>query len=257
MDYTPVKFMIKVFEANYPESLGAVLVYKAPWVFQGIWSIIKGWLDPVVASKINFVKDVHAMEEFIDPRNITKDLGGQEDWEYRFVAPVEGENRLMADTKRRDELKGEHEKLLKAFEQNTEDWVMGTRPDAQVRQERKQLSKQMHDMYWRRDPYIRSRSMYDRTGVLQGAGKVDFYPSPNYAAENGRNGAAAVQPSSEKVLSPAYGASANSAGGAGHSVAGLGAAPTASPGVQARNMGQDTDAKSVKSVYYDANDDVD
>jgi hypothetical protein len=27
--------MIKCFEANYPESLGAVLVYKAPWVFQG------------------------------------------------------------------------------------------------------------------------------------------------------------------------------------------------------------------------------
>ena len=34
-DYTPVKFMIKCFEANYPESLGTVLVYKAPWVFQG------------------------------------------------------------------------------------------------------------------------------------------------------------------------------------------------------------------------------
>ena len=35
MDYTPVKFMIKCFEANYPESLGVVLVHKAPWVFQG------------------------------------------------------------------------------------------------------------------------------------------------------------------------------------------------------------------------------
>ena len=35
MDYTPVKFMIKCFEANYPECLGAVLVHKAPWVFQG------------------------------------------------------------------------------------------------------------------------------------------------------------------------------------------------------------------------------
>ena len=27
--------MIKCFEANYPESLGAVLVHKAPWIFQG------------------------------------------------------------------------------------------------------------------------------------------------------------------------------------------------------------------------------
>ena len=34
-DYAPVKFMIKCFEANYPESLGVVLVHKAPWVFQG------------------------------------------------------------------------------------------------------------------------------------------------------------------------------------------------------------------------------
>lgn len=33
MDYTPVKFMIKCFEANYPESLGSVLIHKAPWIF--------------------------------------------------------------------------------------------------------------------------------------------------------------------------------------------------------------------------------
>lgn len=32
-DYTPVKFMIKCFEANYPESLGSVLIHKAPWIF--------------------------------------------------------------------------------------------------------------------------------------------------------------------------------------------------------------------------------
>lgn len=37
MDYTPVKFMVKCFEANYPECLGAVLVHKAPWIFQGMF----------------------------------------------------------------------------------------------------------------------------------------------------------------------------------------------------------------------------
>lgn len=36
MDYHPVKFMIQCFEANYPESLGVVLVHNAPWVFQGL-----------------------------------------------------------------------------------------------------------------------------------------------------------------------------------------------------------------------------
>lgn len=33
MDYAPVKFMVKCFEANYPESLGTVLIHKAPWIF--------------------------------------------------------------------------------------------------------------------------------------------------------------------------------------------------------------------------------
>lgn len=36
MDYTPIKFMIQTFEANYPESLGVVLVHKSPWLFQGM-----------------------------------------------------------------------------------------------------------------------------------------------------------------------------------------------------------------------------
>jgi len=76
MDYTPVKFMIKCFEANYPESLGAVLVHNAPWVFQGIWKIIRGWLDPVVAAKVHFTNNRSELEEFIHPGQILKELGG-------------------------------------------------------------------------------------------------------------------------------------------------------------------------------------
>ena len=40
MDYAPVKFMVKCFEANYPECLGAVLVHKAPWIFQGMFFLL-------------------------------------------------------------------------------------------------------------------------------------------------------------------------------------------------------------------------
>ena len=39
-DYAPVKFMIKCFEANYPESLGAVLIHKAPWLFSSSYPSI-------------------------------------------------------------------------------------------------------------------------------------------------------------------------------------------------------------------------
>ncbi|EED17458.1 CRAL/TRIO domain protein [Talaromyces stipitatus ATCC 10500] len=37
MDYAPLKFIIKCFEANYPESLGAVLIHQAPWIFSGLY----------------------------------------------------------------------------------------------------------------------------------------------------------------------------------------------------------------------------
>lgn len=36
MEYNPVKFILKCFEANYPESLGMMLIHNAPWVFSGL-----------------------------------------------------------------------------------------------------------------------------------------------------------------------------------------------------------------------------
>lgn len=38
MDFPAVKFIIQVFEARYPETLGVVLIHNAPWVFQGEFS---------------------------------------------------------------------------------------------------------------------------------------------------------------------------------------------------------------------------
>lgn len=35
MEYPPVKFILKCFEANYPESLGIMLIHNAPWIFSG------------------------------------------------------------------------------------------------------------------------------------------------------------------------------------------------------------------------------
>jgi hypothetical protein len=35
MDFHVVKFIVQVFEARYPETLGAVLVHNAPFVFWG------------------------------------------------------------------------------------------------------------------------------------------------------------------------------------------------------------------------------
>ncbi|KAM0140012.1 hypothetical protein ACHAO1_002549 [Botrytis cinerea] len=176
MDYGPVKFMIKCFEANYPESLGVVLVHRAPWVFQGIWKIIRGWLDPVVASKVQFTNNVEEMSEFVPRSQILAELGGDEDWEYKFVEPVPGENDLLKDTATRDKLLKERENIVDAYEKATLEWINSEGKTPEIKTRRTELAKELRDDYWKLDPYIRAKSLYDRTGVINPGGKLDFYP---------------------------------------------------------------------------------
>ncbi|CAM1503757.1 Fc.00g013480.m01.CDS01 [Cosmosporella sp. VM-42] len=190
MDYTPVKFMIKCFEANYPESLGAVLVHKAPWVFQGIWKIIRGWLDPVVASKVHFTNNKADMEEFIESSHIIKELDGDENWEYKYVAPTPGENEKMKDTVTRDRLLAAREELVKQFEHVTRQWVRngGGEQSEEIKARRNKLAEQLREDYWNLDPYVRARSLYDRQGAMQFGGKVDWYSlePPEATPSNGQ-----------------------------------------------------------------------
>jgi hypothetical protein len=180
MDYSPVKFMIKVFEANYPESLGAVLVHQAPWVFQGIWTVIKGWLDPVVASKVHFTKTADDLSRYIDMKHIPKDMGGQEDWVYKYVEPVQGENDRMRDVDTRKKFEAERVNIVREYEDLTIRWAKTG--DASLKRTRLQLADKLRDNYWQLDPYVRARSLYDRWGVIQGGGRINFHPSANPAA---------------------------------------------------------------------------
>lgn len=180
MDYTPVKFMIKVFEANYPESLGAVLVHKAPWIFQGIWKIIRGWLDPVVAGKVHFTNGVDDLEKFIPKSQIIKELDGDEDWEYHYAEPVPGENDAMKEEESRKALEASRNEVVQEYQTKTFEWIAkGTGPEAEkVKEERHALAKKLNENYWKIDKHIRARTYYDRTGMLSPDGQINFYPSP-------------------------------------------------------------------------------
>ncbi|CZT00853.1 related to CSR1-phosphatidylinositol transfer protein [Rhynchosporium agropyri] len=188
MDYAPVKFMIKCFEANYPESLGVVLVHKAPWVFQGIWKIIRGWLDPVVASKVQFTNTKSEMEAFVPASQIIKELDGSEDWSYAYIEPVPGENDLMKDTTTRDKLLQSREALVSEYENATLDWINGSGDVAAVKTKRHGLANGLRGDYWKLDPYVRARSIYDRVGLIQQGGKLQFYPGKETVAAVPTNG---------------------------------------------------------------------
>lgn len=143
----------------------------------GIWKIIRGWLDPVVAAKVHFTNNKKDLEEFIEPEHILKELGGDEDWEYKYVEPVAGENDAMKDTETKERLVGVREKLMKEYEEATRRWI-GEGDNKEITGKRDQLATQLRENYWQLDPYLRARSLYDREGILQGAATARWYEPP-------------------------------------------------------------------------------
>ncbi|KAL8679751.1 MAG: hypothetical protein Q9186_003967 [Xanthomendoza sp. 1 TL-2023] len=178
MDYGPVKFMIQCFEANYPESLGVVLVHKSPWIFQGIWNIIKGWLDPVVASKVHFTKNIEELEHFVEKSHIIKELGGDDPWEYNYIEPSAGENQTMTDESTTKRLLDERASAVKEYETITQEWISDPENRTALQKKRNELAERLRSGYWQLDPYVRARSLYDRTGMIREGGVIQYYGKP-------------------------------------------------------------------------------
>lgn len=194
-----MKFIIEIFQESYPESLGAMIFYNAPWIFSGkfhamltllishlrfpsdtmvlgFWKLIHGILDPVVAAKVHFISGPRELQQIIPEGQIVKELGGSEDWEYEYVEPEPNENDRLRDTETRDAILTERESLGDELFRLTASLVSNPQ-DSTSLERRDEIIKQISDNYWTLDPYIRARTLLDRTGVLQDGGKVDFYPT--------------------------------------------------------------------------------
>jgi len=171
--YTKLRGYFKVGCTCSPHSV------KSTKIGPGIWRVIRGWLDPVVASKVHFTNNVKDLEEFIALDRIPDEMEGTSGWTYRYIEPVPGENDRMKDTKSRDKLLREREALYEEYENKTTEWIHeedATRRTA-VNSERSAIAKKLKEQYWRLDPYIRSRSLYDRIGVIKPGGELDYYPA--------------------------------------------------------------------------------
>lgn len=170
MDYAPVKFLIKCFEAQYPECLGKLLIHKAPWIFSPIWNIIKNWLDPVVADKISFSKNTKELEKFIDKSQLPEYLGGESKFDFdNYPTEQVLATKLIADKETLSKLKEERNSLIQQFLQKTCEWVENedsSKRDA-FTAERLRLSALLAENYKDMDPYVRGKGMYDVLGQLK------------------------------------------------------------------------------------------
>ena len=64
---------------NYPELMGQTFIINTGYFFSGIWSIVKGWLDPVTREKIKIISGSGKKEllEVIDEDKLPVELGGK------------------------------------------------------------------------------------------------------------------------------------------------------------------------------------
>ncbi|KAK0389141.1 hypothetical protein NLU13_2716 [Sarocladium strictum] len=177
MDFHFIKFLISILEARYPETLNVVLVHNAPFVFWGIWNVIKHWLDPVIASKINFTSGSKGMAQFIPKDNLQKCYGGDDKYEYKYAEPVVGENECMQSEEKKVKILGERDELAEQFVQHTVEWV-SLDPVSELGQEKNRqrgdVIRDLEENSWQLDPYIRSTTFYHRAGVLGRQGEVNL-----------------------------------------------------------------------------------
>ncbi|KAI0874348.1 phosphatidylinositol transfer protein [Hypoxylon argillaceum] len=188
MEWQPVSFIIQAFEANYPECLGSLLIHNAPWIFSGVWKIIRPLLDPVVASKVDFTRSLADLEKYIPKENIISRIGGADAWRYAYVEPAEDEDAGMALGDEREAIEAERREIAGRFLAATQAWIKhvdaGEREDAAVQAELRSTEIEVLRIHsWRLDPYVRSRTNLDRTGVIGPGGVIEFYPDRKDAAE--------------------------------------------------------------------------
>jgi hypothetical protein len=74
-----VRQAASIGQDRYPETMGKFYVINAPWGFSTVWSVVKGFLDPVTVEKINILGSSYKDElrKQISPENLPKDLGGE------------------------------------------------------------------------------------------------------------------------------------------------------------------------------------
>ena len=76
--YGYVKQTSAISQDHYPERLGKLYIINAPWGFSSVFSVVKGFLDPVTVSKIHVLGAGYQKELLsqIPKENLPKSFGG-------------------------------------------------------------------------------------------------------------------------------------------------------------------------------------
>ena len=111
------KRILQIDGRYYPETMAKHFIINAPWIFTGVWAMIKPWLDPTTANKIKVIGNNYQeiLFEVIDPQQIPKEFGGTSEMQLDSALTIENQAEMKVDAmylhteemnRRREELEG-------------------------------------------------------------------------------------------------------------------------------------------------------
>jgi hypothetical protein len=76
--YKFVKPASEMAQNNYPEILGSMFILNAPFLFTGIWAIVKMWIDDKTKEKIHILGSGYKKEllKHVDPASLPDFIDG-------------------------------------------------------------------------------------------------------------------------------------------------------------------------------------
>jgi hypothetical protein len=168
IDYQMAKFFITLLQSHFPESLGLGIVLNPPWLFNTCWAVIKSWLDPVVESKIRFIKNAADLTAHIDLSNLPKRPNGSHpDFQY-IPRTAEDENMFAAfhaDNQGSANAKVAYREAVQNYLSATLQWAHGD-DSPSLLAEREVATEQLRNEFEKLVPYINTQTHYHRTGDI-------------------------------------------------------------------------------------------
>jgi hypothetical protein len=189
LDIGTMQFMVQALQSFYPEILGKCLVMDAPWIFNGFWKLVKPLLDPVVAAKIEFIKQEDLIK-YMEEEAIPLEYGGDSRFEFKYVLPNLDDYPRTPNEPISELLLARMEVLKSRFiESSREIYSLVTRVEDPVeletllvplRERRDEIKTQLQSCYKEMDGLVLPRNFYHRIGVLDDDGGInwDNYKQP-------------------------------------------------------------------------------
>jgi len=174
MDWNCILYLLKCFEAYYPESLHVLYIHNAPWIFSGIWKILGPMLDPVVRAKIAFTSKAVDMVDNVPPERLLAELGGEMVDVFEFPEPGPNDDDVMKDTATAKAKWDAYMKLADEYEAVTKEWATSGKGDEKVSEKRKLLVKKLRVAQFDAEPYQRGKLVQHRARIIDGQGIVTW-----------------------------------------------------------------------------------